>query len=371
MKRRETRSRTTHDPGLRIFVCYRREDSAGFARALKTVLGERYGKDQVFMDLDNIAPGQLWEDVVDRAVSHCDVLIALIGPHWLTLEDGDGQRRLTNPVDPVRLEIEAALRERLVVIPTLLQGAHVPPRDELPVAIKSLPAIQALAITDDWDAGVAKLVTTLDGIDDQVAGIRRDAGEERTDESPPSRRVASPPRPPVSKQPHAVRSLVIGIVIAALAFGGVALAVRHHGSPPTPDPHTSALHDYLWTAHDLVETSGHQLTQVRAAIRSGNAETLRQLQEDRSTLLATVERWDVPPATREATLALEEALRYTVISDGNWASVAEHTFSSPDATSYDMETVDPAKLEFDRLYDRLLIGVDDAPPPLPTDTVIW
>ena len=178
MKRRDTRVRSTHDPGLRIFVCYRREDSAGFARALKTVLGERYGKDQVFMDLDNIAPGQLWEDVVDRAVSHCDVLIALIGPHWLTLEDADGQRRLTNPVDPVRLEIEAALRERLVVIPTLLQGAHVPPRDELPVAIKSLPAIQALAITDDWDAGVAKLVATLDGIDNgETADPTRRRGE--------------------------------------------------------------------------------------------------------------------------------------------------------------------------------------------------
>ena len=164
-----------------------------------------------------------------------------------------------------------------------------------------------------------------------------------------------------------MRSLAIGVVIAALAFGGVVLAVRHHGSPPTPDPHTSALHDYLWTAHDLVERSGEQLTQVRAAIRSGDAETLRRLQQDRSKLLAAVERWDVPPAAREATLALEEALRSTVISDGNWASFAEHTFSSSDATSYDMETVHPAKLAFDRLYNQLLTGVDDAPPPLPTD----
>ena len=371
MRRRDTRVRSTHDPGLRIFVCYRREDSAGFARALKTVLGERYGKDQVFMDLDNIAPGQLWEDVVDRAVSHCDVLIALIGPHWLTLEDVDGQRRLTNPVDPVRLEIEAALRERLVVIPTLLQGAHVPPRDELPVAIKSLPAIQALAITDDWDAGVAKLVATLDGIDDRGMATRREGGETHGRAVAPSPHVASPPPSPVSKPPHRVRSLVIGGVIAALAVSGAVLALRHRGSPPTPEPHASTLHDYLWTAHDLVQTSGQQLTQVRAAISAGDADALRRLQEGRSKLLATVEGWDVPPAAREATLALEEALRSTVISDGNWASVAEERFSSSDASSYDMETVHPAKLKFDRLYNQLLSGVEDAPPPLPTDTVTW
>ncbi len=120
-------ARTARDPGLSIFVCYRREDSAGFARALKTVLGDRYGKDHVFMDLDNIEPGELWEDVVDRAVSNCDVLIALMGNRWLTLKDSSGQRRLENPLDPVRLEIETALRERLKVIPTLLAGREGAP----------------------------------------------------------------------------------------------------------------------------------------------------------------------------------------------------------------------------------------------------
>ena len=53
----------------RIFICYRRDDSAGFARALKTVLSERFGKDHVFMDLDNIDPGEQWEDVIHTAVS--------------------------------------------------------------------------------------------------------------------------------------------------------------------------------------------------------------------------------------------------------------------------------------------------------------
>jgi hypothetical protein len=131
------------DPdGLKIFVCYRREDSAGFARALKTVLGSRYGKARVFMDLDNISPGELWEDVVNRAVSDCDVLIAVIGAHWLTIEDSKGKRRLSDPLDPVRLEIETALAEKLTVIPTLLQGATMPTSEKLPPGLDSLPAIK-------------------------------------------------------------------------------------------------------------------------------------------------------------------------------------------------------------------------------------
>jgi len=82
----EGESRSSH-PGLRVFISYRREDTKGFARALKTELASRYGKDRVFMDLDNISPGELWEDVVRRAVRDCDALITLIGRRWLSVRD--------------------------------------------------------------------------------------------------------------------------------------------------------------------------------------------------------------------------------------------------------------------------------------------
>ncbi len=182
-------------------------------------------------------------------------------------------------------------------------------------------------------------------------------------------RLELPPGVPMPARGAAVRwdGRDVGAITSAAKVPGRDFVVATH----RPAPHASTLHDYLWTAHDLVQTSGQQLTQVRAAISAGDADALRRLQEGRSKLLATVEGWDVPPAAREATLALEEALRSTVISDSNWASVADRTMSSSDATSYDMETVHPAKLKFDRLYNQLLNGVEDAPPQLPTDTVTW
>src|SRR5439155_19643310 len=72
-----------------------------------------------------------------------------------------------------RLEIEDGMRENLLVIPILVQRARVPTKADLPNGLAALPGIQALTITDDWDAGVTKLVTTLDGV------VRRAASTEQ------------------------------------------------------------------------------------------------------------------------------------------------------------------------------------------------
>lgn len=125
------------DTGLRVFICYRREDTKGFARALKAELAVRYGKDRIFMDLDNIAPGQLWEDVIQDAVSKCDAFITLIGKRWLTSRDAQRRLRLEDPLDPVRLEIHTALIRKLRVIPALLDGAMMPDRANLPETLKT------------------------------------------------------------------------------------------------------------------------------------------------------------------------------------------------------------------------------------------
>jgi hypothetical protein len=368
------------DPdGLKIFVCYRREDSAGFARALKTVLGSRYGKARVFMDLDNISPGELWEDVVNRAVSDCDVLIAVIGAHWLTIEDSKGKRRLSDPLDPVRLEIETALAEKLTVIPTLLQGATMPTSEKLPPGLDSLPAIQALAITDDWDAGVTKLLTTLDRIEgkkhagtDKRAGGVHDLGERpATDDSietVPSSSASVTQRSPTR---NARRPRAVIVAIAALAFvvGGIVAAgmlLRDDGASPSPASDT-ALHDYLWDANGVVQTSSEQRAKVGIAIAERDGAALRDLQESRTELFASVASWHVPARAREANLALEKALHYSAISDGNWASYAEGTMSAEDARAYDTQTVHPAKFAFIRAYNQLLNAVDDPPPPLPPD----
>jgi hypothetical protein len=93
---------------------------------------------QVFMDIDGIALGADFVKAIQKKVSECDVLIAVIGERWLTSEDGRGGRRLDNPEDFVRMEIATALKRDIRVIPVLVDGAVMPPSTELPDDLKPL-----------------------------------------------------------------------------------------------------------------------------------------------------------------------------------------------------------------------------------------
>lgn len=93
---------------MRIFVSYRREDSAGHAGRLYDSLQAHFGKESLFMDLTAIEPGQNFVDVIKTSVASCDAMIAVIGKQWLTCTDPRG-RRLDDPDDFVRTEIHTAL----------------------------------------------------------------------------------------------------------------------------------------------------------------------------------------------------------------------------------------------------------------------
>src|SRR5215471_14154139 len=92
-----------------VFISYRRQESSGITGRLYDRLAGRFGDDQVFMDVDTIALGVDFTQVIAQAVSNCTVLLAVIGPGWLTATDEDGQRRLDDPDDIVRVEIHTAL----------------------------------------------------------------------------------------------------------------------------------------------------------------------------------------------------------------------------------------------------------------------
>src|SRR5215472_941437 len=111
-----------------IFVSYRRRESRDFAGRLYDRLAGRFGESQVFIDVDTIEPGVDFAEEISRAVAACEVLVAVIGPAWLTVTDGRGQRRLDDPDDIVRLEIGAALSRDVRVIPILVEGAVMPTR---------------------------------------------------------------------------------------------------------------------------------------------------------------------------------------------------------------------------------------------------
>src|SRR5687768_99152 len=121
----------------RIFLNYRRDDSAGHAGRLYDELVHRFGGEHVFMDVDTIAAGADFVEVIERAVDASDVVLVLIGKRWLTGTDARS-RRLHDPDDFVRVEIATAFERDKRIIPVLVQGAEMPGSQALPEALKRL-----------------------------------------------------------------------------------------------------------------------------------------------------------------------------------------------------------------------------------------
>lgn len=145
-----------------IFICYRRDDSAGYARALHDRLSAHFGDKQIFMDIEQIEPGEDFVQVIEEAVSSCDVLVAIIGRSWLTSQDETG-RRLDNINDFVRVEIAAAFARDIRVIPVLVQGARMPRSQDLPEGVQPLSRRQAFDLSDQrWQHDVNRLIDMLE-----------------------------------------------------------------------------------------------------------------------------------------------------------------------------------------------------------------
>jgi hypothetical protein len=142
-----------------IFISYRRQDSADWARWLSERLDARF-PGQVFRDVDSIGHGVAFDEAIAQAVSTCQVLLVVIGPKWLTATNAEGQRRLDDPEDVVRLEIEAAFRGGVRVIPILVEGAMTPRQDELPESLGGLARVNALVLHPDrMNDDVSSLLT--------------------------------------------------------------------------------------------------------------------------------------------------------------------------------------------------------------------
>ena len=150
-------------PTGRIFISYRRDETAYPAGWLYDRLAQHFGAGQIFKDVDSIELGDDFVQVITRAVGSCDVLLALIGEQWLTITDAQGQRRLNDPDDFVRLEIEAALTRDVRIIPILIDGARMPNADELPAGLASLARRQALELSPSrFEYDTSRLLKILD-----------------------------------------------------------------------------------------------------------------------------------------------------------------------------------------------------------------
>lgn len=122
----------------RIFISYRRDDAAYVAAMLTRRLRSQFGDDSVFIDIDTIPFGIDFREQITRAVDKCDVLLAIIGNRWLGANAEKSGRRIDDPADFVRIEIEAAVRRAIPVVPILIDNATMPPADQLPESLAPL-----------------------------------------------------------------------------------------------------------------------------------------------------------------------------------------------------------------------------------------
>jgi hypothetical protein len=147
----------------KVFICYRRQDSAPYAGRIYDAMVAKFGLENVFMDLD-LDPGVDFVERIKRVVSGCVALIVVIGPQWAELRDEDGGRRIEDPEDFVRLEVETGLhRDDVLLVPALVGGARMPRREDLPPELQTLARRNALELSEGrWRYDVGRLLDVLD-----------------------------------------------------------------------------------------------------------------------------------------------------------------------------------------------------------------
>jgi hypothetical protein len=134
----------------RIFINYRRDDEPGMAIALYGHLERKFSAKSLFMDIEGgIQPGHDFAHVLERQVSECDVMLAMVGRNWLTAADSQNRRRLDNPGDFVRIEIESALKLGKLVIPVLINRTEMPRASELPESLAPFTRRHAVRLTQE------------------------------------------------------------------------------------------------------------------------------------------------------------------------------------------------------------------------------
>jgi hypothetical protein len=156
-----------------VFISYRRETTAGEARALFNSLASQLGQRAVFMDVDSISLGRDFRRELQRTLSSCDIMLVLIDKDWATLKDEKGRARLENADDYVRMEVESGLRRDIVVTPVLVRGGRMPLAEELPAEIRDLAYRECSELSHNrWASDVQEMIRRL-GLTQAVTPLPR------------------------------------------------------------------------------------------------------------------------------------------------------------------------------------------------------
>ena len=190
----------------RITISYRRDDSLDITGRIFDRLVGHFGREVVFRDIDNIPPGVDFRRHIDRVLDESDIVLAIVGPRWIGPDDE--QRRLASPADPVRLEIETALRTNKPLIPVLVSRAVMPHPSALPDSLHEFASRNAVQVDSgqDFDIHVGRLIHGMERllrIGEKSAADEADQGVITTIDA--ARRIEPTPKaePPVDPVPPA------------------------------------------------------------------------------------------------------------------------------------------------------------------------
>jgi formylglycine-generating enzyme required for sulfatase activity len=147
-----------------IFISYRRQDTKQIAGRIFDKLEARFGAGSVFMDTEGIPAGVDFHKFLDEAVARARIVLVLIGHGWAEAKNEAGQRRLDNPDDFVRIEVESALNRNIPAVPVLIDGAPMPPAEQLPEGMRAFLRFQAAPVDAgrDFHVHMDRLIADLE-----------------------------------------------------------------------------------------------------------------------------------------------------------------------------------------------------------------
>ncbi len=269
-------------PAAAIFISYRREDAAGHARALVQALNPVFGPEQVFIDADDMQPGEDFEARLGAAVRGAQVMLVLIGPRWRGERETPGHppgqadtgaahpaaARIFDPTDYVRMEVATALAAgQPVVLPLLLDNTPMPSAAQLPPELQALTLRHALPLAHlRYDADLARLVQTLQTwvapASIQTRPPAAPPGSAAPAPAPaPARRAGWQGLPGLGAGAGAV-AVAVAVALTSLAAGWLLWAAR------SPAPQAGTPHDAAAAAQSEAQSAAPSAASTPAGMRT-------------------------------------------------------------------------------------------------------
>jgi TPR repeat protein len=266
-----------------ITISYRRDDSGVITGRIFDRLVAQYGRDAIFRDIDDVPAGVDFRTHISQVLDETDVVLAIIGPRWFGTRGG--RIRLSNEADPVRVEIEAALRQGVPLVPVLVMRGVMPQASQLPDSLRDFAFRNAVRVDDgqDFDVHMGRLVRALDRLVD-----RSDTAPPIEDSSPraaamSTAAVETAPPEDTLRPPDLLRRFTVPMLAALLGALVAASAMRYLAPSRPAIPTTTDLAAAV-AARQVAETQTVAARDKAVAAQKRAEELAKQLQQAEAQL---------------------------------------------------------------------------------------